>query len=270
MKKILLSTVFLCLLLFTSCESNSEEDELIENLPDVEKLITQVTSKESEQNYPTYYNPDKFIYENGKLVKAWFYSCSGALYEFEYGSNGKISVVYRKGSVSYSDIGVSIKNTGEVIKQVYDSGNRLISLTDDSGKILASLDYNSNNRLYKIDIKDFVIAKPDTFLFSEFDSNGNPAKVNFGISYTYDNKVNPIYILFKKYGFFNIEMCNSLDDRRVLYVSPNNVKEIIDDDNNNDVIFSAIYNYDSDGYPISNSYSSKSGNNHSDVDTFSY
>ncbi|QOD60668.1 hypothetical protein H9I45_15210 [Polaribacter haliotis] len=268
MKKIFLFTLLLCLILFNSCGSSDEDNEMVENLPDVEKLITQITSKEGQKS--SFYNPDKFIYENGKLVKAWFYGCSGALYEFEYGSNGKISTVYSQNSVSYSDINTSIKSTGNIIKQIYDSNDRLISLTDSSGKVLASLDYNSEGVFNKIDIKDLIIAKPDTYIFTNFDTNGNPVKNNFGFTYSYDDKINPIYVLFTQFGFFNIEMCNSLDERRVFYISPNNVKEIIDNDNNDEVIFSAIYTYDSDGYPISNSYNSKSGGNNSDVENFSY
>lgn len=268
MKKIFLFPLLLCLFLFNSCGSSDEDNEMVENLPDVEKLITQITSKEGQKS--SFYNPDKFIYENGKLVKAWFYRCSGALYEFEYGSNGKISTVYSQNSVSYSDINTSIKSIGNIIKQIYDSNDRLISLNDDSGEILASLDYDSNNRLYKINIKNMIIGKPNIIVFSDFDVNGNPAKANDGVSYTYDDKVNPIYILFKKYGFFNVEMCNSLDENNGLYYSPNNIKEIIDNDNNDEVIFSAIYTYDSDEFPTSNSYNSKSGGNNSDIETFSY
>ena len=211
MKRILLSKVVLCLILLTSCGSSNEDDP-IDNQPEkVEKLIKQITVQNPE--FPDFYNPDKFIYENNKLVKAWFYGCSGGLYEFEYGSNGKISTVYSKYSVRYSDINTSIKSTGSIIKQVYDPNDRLISLTDSSGKVLASLDYNSEGVFNKIQIKNLITSKSDTYIFTNFDTNGNPVKNNFGFTYSYDDKVNPIYTLFTKFGFFNIEMCNSLDDR---------------------------------------------------------
>lgn len=269
MKNTFLLSVLLCLILLTSCGSSNEDDPT-ENLPDVEKLITQVTSQRWQQEYPNYYNPDKFIYENGKLTKAWFYGCSGALYEFEYGVNNKISTIYRGGSGSYADINTSIKSTGQITKHIYDTQDNLISITDDTGKILASLDYDSNGKLIKVDVKDFSIGKLETFLYTDFDNNGNPTKNSAGFTYSYDERVNPIYVLYKKFGFFNIEMCNSLDERRVFYISPNNVKEIIDNDNNDEIIFSAIYSYNSDGYPTSNSFSSKSGSDHSDVEVYSY
>ena len=72
------------------------------------------------------------------------------------------------------------------------------------------------------------------------------------------------------YATTTVGQGNSLDERRVFYISPNNVKEIIDNDNNDEIIFSAIYSYNSDGYPTSNSFSSKSGSNHSDVEVYSY
>ena len=269
MKNTFLTLLVLCQILLTSCGSNNEDDPT-ENLPDVEKLIKQITVQNPE--FPDFYNPDKFIYENNKLVKAWFYGCSGALYEFEYGSNGKISTVYSQNSVSYSDINTSIKSTGEITKHIYDNQENLISITDDTGKLLGSFDYDSNGRLFKIQEMNNGLdnGKLGTAIFSNFDSNDNPLKMNFGLSYTYDDKVNPIYVLFKKYGFFNVEMCNSFEEIRIFYVSPNNVKEIIDTDDNNEIIFSAIYSYDSDGYPTSNSFTSKSGSDHSDVENYEY
>jgi YD repeat-containing protein len=270
MRKILFSTVTLCLIVLLSCSNSDDENSMEENSTNVEKLITQLTSQRWQQEHSNFYNPDKFIYENEKLVKAWFYGCSGALYEFEYGTNGKISTVYRKGSISHSDISISIKDVGEKRNHIYDNKNNLITITDDSEKVLASLDYDSDGRLIKVDVKDLSIAKPDTFLYSDFDNNGNPQKNNAGFEYSYDDKVNPIYILFKKYGFFNVEMCNSFDDRRLFYVSPSNVQEIIDTEENNEVIFSAIYTYDSDGYPTTNSFNSKLGIDHSDVESYNY
>lgn len=266
MKNTFLLSTFLFLFFLTSC-SNNEENLLDDSSDKIEKLIKQIEVQNPD--YPNYYNQDTFIYENNRLVKAWFYGCSGVLYEFEYGSNGKISTVYSQNQVSYSDIGISIKNSGSIIKQTYDVNDKLTSLTDASGKVVASLDYDSEGRLYKIDIKDFLIGKPDVYIYSSFDSNGNPLKDNFESTFSYDNNVNPIYILFSKFGFFNVEMCNSLDKSRGFYISPNNVKEVISDINN-EIIFSASYSYDSDGYPISNSYSSSRGSYTSNVEDYKY
>ena len=44
----------------------------------------------------------------------------------------------------------------------------------------------------------------------------------------------------------------------------------MDNENNDKIIFSAIYNYDIDGYPILNNYNSKSGNGSIDEETFNY
>ena len=105
MKKIVLSNLLICLILFTSCGGNNEND-LIENPQSIKKLIKQVTIQNPK--YPDYYNSDQFFYEKGKLIKAWFYGCSGTLYEFEYGENGKIETIY-KGGASFDNIDVSIK-----------------------------------------------------------------------------------------------------------------------------------------------------------------
>ncbi|TXD53599.1 MULTISPECIES: RHS repeat domain-containing protein [unclassified Polaribacter] len=268
MKNRLLLSVLLCLTLLTSCGGNNEEDNL-GDLPNVEKLITQVTVQNPE--FPDYYNPDTFIYENGKLIKAWFYGQSGALSEFEYGANGKIETVYQKESVSYSDIDISIKTTGQITKQIYNGDGNLISITDNAGKVLCSLDYDSSGRFYKVDVKDYLIGKQETYIYSDFDTNGNPRKMNDPVTITYDNKVNPIYILFKKFGLFNVEMGNSLEGSRSgLYFSPNNIKEIIDADDSSEIFFSAIYSYDSDGYPISSSFNVDGGVSYSGVEIFDY
>ncbi|MCD8427898.1 RHS repeat domain-containing protein [Tenacibaculum finnmarkense] len=269
MKKIVLSNLFICLILLTSCGGNNENN-LIENPQSVKKLIKQITIQNPK--YPDYYNSDQFIYENGKLIKAWFYGCSGGLYEFEYGSNGKISIVYKKYGVSYSDIGISIKTSGEITKHLYNDEDNLITVTDDLGVTLASLDYDSNGRLYKINKIDnkFANGSLGTVIFSDFDDNNNPINTNFDLKYSYDNKVNPIYTLFKEFGFFNIEMCNSLDERRVFYISPNNVKEIIRTNKNNKIIFSSIYSYDADDYPTSNSFIYNDGVSYSRTEKFEY
>tara|TARA_R110002072_G_scaffold280949_2_gene443404 strand:- start:85 stop:891 length:807 start_codon:yes stop_codon:yes gene_type:complete len=268
MKKIVLSNLLICLILLTSCGGNNEND-LIENPQSIKKLIKQVTIQNPK--YPDYYNSDKFFYENGKLIKAWFYGCSGTLYEFEYGENGKIETIY-KGGASFDNIDVSIKGTGQITKHIYNSEDNLISITDVAGKLIASLDYDSSGRLYKIDGKsnESDIGRLETAVFSDFDSNGNPINTNFNLKYSYDDKVNPIYTLFKEFGFFNIEMCNSLDERRVFYISPNNVKEIIRTNENNKIIFSSIYSYDTDDYPVSNSFNYNDGVSYSRSESFEY
>ncbi|TXD46042.1 RHS repeat domain-containing protein [Polaribacter sp. IC073] len=265
MKNRFLSSVLLCLILLTSCGGNDEN--ITGNFSNDEKLITQVTVQNPE--FPDYYNPDTFIYENGKLIKAWLVGGSGSLYEFEYGANGKIATVY-KGSSNYSDINTSIKDTGQITKQIYNGDGNLISITDSGGKVLCSMDYDSNGRFYKVDVKDNLIGKLETYIYSDFDTNGNPRKMS-DLTITYDNKVNPIYVLFKKYGFFNVIMSNSLEGSLGgLYFSPNNIKEIIDTDDNNKILFSAIYSYDADRYPVSNSFSGYGNGSYSDVEVFEY
>ncbi|WP_299676499.1 hypothetical protein [uncultured Tenacibaculum sp.] len=246
---------FMVLTLFVVSCSNNEEQPESDNEPPIsskEKLISKITNH-YYQDLHSSYKPDTLVYQNGRLVKAWFYGVSGTMYEFEYGSNDKIQVVYSRYNTPYNEIGNSIATENYKNRTCYyDASNKLIRQVFEDGREI-TIDYDSEDRATKIQ-GDISLIDNGLVTFSDFDTNGNPQKNSYNYAVSYDDKANPVYVLFKKFGFFNIEMGNSLDDKRAFYISPNNVTQSIRTSNNNENIFSSIYTYDSEGYPISSNY----------------
>ncbi|WP_438423021.1 hypothetical protein [Aquimarina macrocephali] len=272
MKKLLI--LFLIILLY-ACSSDNNNETPETNNPDTPpitgttKLIKQVVSQKFEQEHNGYY-PDQFVYTDEKLVKALFYGCSGTMYQFEYGSNGKIETYYHKSGFHPEDLSTDISGVEFVIVGTikYDSQNRVIEQSDSRG-FKIDIEYDQNSRISKMLVKEDELRAPISLVVEEFDKNGNPIKINSDTC-NYDDKVNPMYVLFNEFGIFYLQTCNSLDNlnTRSYFNSPSNPKEHFEDGK---LTFSAIYEYDQDGYPTKATYTdSNSSIPFSDVDTFSY
>jgi len=231
-----------------------------------------------DYNYEGILNKDTLAYSNGKLVKAYFASCNGRMYQFEYGGNGKVSKVYesdiivRADSESYGeneaydedseihqrefeifsnlDSGTVPPDYFNSSIHTYNSNNQLEEIKQGSGEMVftTKFEYDEQDRLFKVSsgfLDDLAYTE-----VTQFDSNNNPKIIeNTGdedvviINYEYDSKLNPFYSIFTEYGLIGLE-CN-FDVPTI--PSPNNVTI---ESNGSDCEIQYSYKYDGN-YPIS-------------------
>ncbi len=281
--KLMKSAILLMAALFLwSCSSdddssnNSSSNPNNPNNPTNERFLS--TIDYIDYNYEGILNKDTLAYNNGKLVKAYFASCNGRMYQFEYGDNGKVNKVYesdilvRADSEGYGededydeDSEISQRefelfsnlNSGTLppdyfnsSTHIYNSTNQLTEINhgDDEMMFTIIFEYDEEGRLFKM-TNEFL--GTSTFIeVSQFDSNNNPMIIKntdgedvVVRNYEYDSQVNPFYNIFTTYGLLGLE-CNF--DVPVI-PSPNNVTLEI---NNSDCNVQYSYNYDN-GYPIS-------------------
>ncbi|GAA3632152.1 membrane lipoprotein lipid attachment site-containing protein [Flavivirga jejuensis] len=268
MKKII--SLLVLTLILTACSSSDETNNPDNPSTGTTKFIKQMVSKKYQQEHGGYF-PDQFVYNNDRLVKALIYGCSGMLYQFKYGTNNKIETYYRKSGFNPEDLLIDIpKEDFNVVGSIkYDNQDRVIEQEESNVSmgvrtvLKINIEYDQNNRISKLLVIEYEGGPTISLIVEEFDENNNPIKTNIG-SYNYDDKANPLYPLFQKFGLFHIETCNSLDVKG-LFMSLNNVKEAYNEDSTQ--IFSAIYEYDQDEYPTKATYTTKYS---SDVDIFSY
>lgn len=276
MKKFHFLKALLIVVLITSCSSSDENSTPIdEPQPITEKLIKKVTNTQ-------YNHEDTFYFENDKPIKYYSVSCSGTLSQFEYGNNDKIYKVYSK---NYQFIGTpnieatSINQPENLLYEYeYDGNNRIIKVIRPDGTTRNTVSYDANGRINKI-TRYYTSASGGTqdvkeIIFSDYDANGNATKIiNDGNNFTveYDDKVNPAYILFKNFGIFDFEFCNSLEEISHEfrgYVSPNNPISV--KNSQNVVVYSAVFTYDTDNYPTRNEYYLNNGNTINGTDLLEY
>ncbi|WP_417876106.1 hypothetical protein [Winogradskyella sediminis] len=243
-------------ILFFSCsaaeENNSPNDEII-NL----KFLTSVIDSGLQAQVGEYYYPDTILYENGKPKSAIFYQVSGLKYQFEYGSNGKVSTAYSLGSQNIEDLSDDISTVGSHYRKIeytYDSNDRFIRL--DSYvyegenyyfERYQKFDYDDQNRVYRFTEANYYEEVPDVIIATGFDENGNVISDSDGYTYEFDDSPNPLYILFKEFGITNIETGTSLE-YGIDFLHKNNLVRVTNIDD--EIIYSVHYTYDEDNYPI--------------------
>lgn len=228
---------------FLSCSKESTESSNPEN-PENFKLLKRVTYTDfywGEQNLD-------FSYSDGLLVKE---NGGGELVYYEYNSDGKISLRQECSDQNLSDINLDSYNCSEFypattyiyengklktfgpdemfIKFNYDGNGNLISEVDTGGPTTESSYYTYNNQ-GNITTMDLI------------DQDGEVYRV----TYEYDGKINPFYVLWKKYGYFVDQEFQPYD--LVSSVFKQNATKVF---TNNILDMEANYTYDSDGYPIS-------------------
>lgn len=189
------------------------------------KYLSTLTGNIGDQSYPRYARKDTLVYENGKVVKACLSAgCNSSVQQYEYGSNGKISKIYRAnidnmgGYPQFSDLINMFESRtldeydANPITLNYDAQNRLIGTNSN-----IMFEYDEQGRIFKIYTGSFV------FTVKEFDEKGNPLLVsrNYGgsirdIVYSYSALKNPYYGLFKEFGLFEINCALS-----TAFITPN-------------------------------------------------
>lgn len=215
-----------------SCSSDDDSSFSGGNI----KYLTSVTGPNHDPTIDKYNDKDTLVYENGKLVKAYYgIAAHASARQFEYGDNGKISKIYdvdaydnRNAIIGmfenstidqYDGSGYQIDSREYFLE--YDSQDRLICfMLDKSHCYDRQYEYDNEGRLFKKDNGLYVVF--------EFDDKGNPLLVfddyeNLDIHYTYGDLKNPFYDLFIKFGYF--EDSNSFYFEQE-FISPNVVKSV--------------------------------------------
>jgi len=258
MKKTIL--ILLTVIIYASCSSN--DDNQVNNNQNIEvQFLTTIRSDDFHDQFD--YDSDTLVYENNRLTKALFFQCSGALYQFKYNSNGKVSLFYRAQGMNTSDLNTdfSTSNTVSRTEFTYDANQRLERLENFRPNISTGIyelehsevfEYDSQNRIYRITYTDDFTT--DVGLVSQFDSNGNMISDEDGYIFEYDNSQNPFYVLFQEFGIRNIESCSLLEVQYQYHLSPNNLKRVTNSSGN--VEFLTSYNVNSQNYPVSSNVNS--------------
>lgn len=262
--KLLLLAVF-----FTSCNSDAPSDSNTEPIDDFPvKLLMSSRSEEFHDLYE--YDSDTLVYNNGRLEKALFFSCSGLMYQFEYGDNNKIKTYYYGGGYNYEDLQTNLSQLAYINKAelIYDTNDRLVKKeVYISSELVHTLNfsYDALNRLYLTTYSDDYEVSESEIV--EFDDKGNMTQDEAGYKFVYDQNPNPFYILFKEFGAYLIESCTSLEVKYGYHLSPNNLLKVYNSDG--DLIYSNDLEYDEDGYPLYSRYNDKN-NNSSGSEMFNY
>ena len=218
------------LLILSSCSSNdNSDDSSIENSENF-KFITQMSQDDD-------YSDDlmKFEYDGNGLLLSVF---DDIVFDFNYNSSNKISSTYNEGVLENA--------------QIY-SGDKLIEVGYDTFSDVYS--YNTKNLVESI--VDSELA-PDDYnndsSYFTYDSNGDvlTSKNSEGTSiytYEYDDKANPFYALWSKFGYV---MDPEIDVYDVTYTFfKHNPTKIF---HNGELLIEATYTYDADDYPVTCNY----------------
>lgn len=257
----------LILMLVFSCnkddtDSNSEEENI--------KHLSVVTSNIGPTTYPRYARKDTLVYENERIIKSFIGSgCDPSVYQYEYGSNGKISKIYEvyfshNGFPDVEDLinmfeNSTIKENSSIDSQYeleYDSQKRLTFINNEFSS--TQFLYDNEGRLYKK-----IISEDDlTYTVYEFDENNNPIYVtrDYGGSvtdqyYEFGSLRNPYYTLFQEFGLIYIDC--ALGDN---FITPN----VITKSGSKNITYTYFPNED---YPSSVHYQ---GNNSDLIYDFTY
>lgn len=268
-KMFTLLSVALSVLGCSSSDNNPEDNNNGNNTEYATKLLKSSRQVGFHDLYG--YDSDTLIYSNGRLERALFFGCSGTMYQFEYGGNGKVSTYYTGSGYETSDLEVDISETAfERTELEYDTNNRLVGQTtylNSSNEFRSEFQffYDDDNRINLVIYTDEF--GQESAQVNEFDENGNMLSSVSGYSVEYDENPNPFYVLFQEYGILLMESCTSLESRVAYHLSPNNALKIFN--SNSELVFSVQLFHDSDGYPISGNYNDF-GNNVSDTEHFTY
>lgn len=216
MKNYLKIKVFISLLFLISISSCSKDDtETISGGVEIKYLST-LESNIGPTDYPRYARKDTLVYENDKVIKSFIGSgCDPSVYQYEYGTNGKISKIY---VASFNPMGypnvedlitmfetstINVNSENNYILE-YDTKKRLNSIQGNYSSV--QFEYDNEGRLYK------KITEDITYTVVEFDDKGNPLYLTRDYEgsvsdryYSYGNLKNPYYDLFEKYGLVDID-----------------------------------------------------------------
>lgn len=248
MKKIFF--ILSAIILF-SC-SNSEENQSQTTPPDPNsKLLIAIKEVDGYNQFSTFnYNNNSLTKMNYGEMADEFTSGYMEVYQVGY-TNGKISKIAHNGDYS---------NTNpDDFSYSYDlntySGLEIISYTNNNSILYKSIyrdyEFNLNNQQQVVNILE------NSKLADEFILSNNQVvkQIHYGsekdeYTFIYDNKINPSFELYKKYGVLNSYVASPLPGHAQIYYNflSNNPTKIY---KNSSLTYTLSYQYDTENYPIS-------------------
>ena len=240
-------TYLLIIALFAiSCSSDDSANESDSLEPS--RLLKSIKSTADWTPYLMY---SVYYYEEGKIIKANG-SARTTRYQMEY-DNGKVKRQY--GSL-FPDTSIEWMNDFSYNLNSYSYG---IGEFDYNGNNISNIHFNinrtSNGKPLTITVNNWGTFSNGIWTYF-YDNDGNLLEktqtaeaVNNHYTYVFDNKINPLNILYKKYGYllWDLDLFQefaSFDNS----MFEHNITKIY---KNGSLIYTATYQYDSEGYPIS-------------------
>lgn len=235
-----LAFLFLIISIITACSNDDSDNNLNPNNPENSdfKFLSTIISDPTEPRDSSYGWTDTIVYKNGRPHKAHIGAfCSpGSFYQYEYGDNGKVSVVYSKsynphyeGGAEELEEAINIfenstinENFSSKYEIEYNSNNKIKrthSSSEDEGSFSqqgsVKFEYDDKGRLYKKvgtsegTLGGIYYSNMIIYTVTEFDDKDQPLTIqenNDGdikeYNYEYGELKNPYYALFQKYGVF--------------------------------------------------------------------
>lgn len=253
-----LKTIVLSLAISMAIISCSSSDDPSDNnagntpVPTNGKLLRYVKSIAPGLTYNSF---NTYHYENSKLIKMY----AGGIrhrFQFEYQNNkigaiaGEYYTVEGKNLLTedfdYTILFDENKHYDEGMGKVDYEGGNIVRTLNNQG---ATVSFKSNGDISQIQLGTQV--HPLEVWEYSYDKDSNTVTKVFGsdvFKYEFDDKINPYYVQYKKFGFYeyggfiNPQICHTDE-----FLFPNNITKIYKD---GILVYSAIFQYDDDGYPI--------------------
>ena len=235
-----LAFLFLIISIITACSNDDSDNNLNPNNPNNPensdfKFLSTIISDPTEPRDSSYGWTDTIVYKNGRPHKAHIGAfCSpGSFYQYEYGDNGKVSVVYSRsynphyeGGIEDFEEAVNIFENSTINENFsykteieYNSNNKIkgthSSSEDSSQQGSVNFEYDDKGRLYKkigtseMTMGGIYISNTNVYTVTEFDDKDQPLTIqknNDGDisenNYEYGELKNPYYALYQEYGIF--------------------------------------------------------------------
>jgi len=235
--RVLLMLIFALLI---SCSSDDSNDTNGLDIP-FKKLKTY---SQTSNNYPKV--EYHFLYENNLITKSAILDYGEYSYAtYEYNSLNKVSkILYYRINQNTNELDfnnpANFNEVNSVVDLEYLNGNLISQAIQNEFTIY--YDYNSNNDLTRI----YCDPCEDIDIFYD---NGNISAITYSYggdsstsTHEFDDRINPFYALFKKYGI----TIRKIDDHRNDFYYKNNVSRSF---RNGELNYSASHQYNSEGYP---------------------
>lgn len=254
-------TIFiLTTLLFFSCskddESSSEDPDA--ELPENEEfLLTQMTGEDEAA----------FHYEDGLLVKGVGNSASNhddfhSAFEIKYDENKQVEKVIYDEAIFISkptDFSFDLTSGDNANVEIHNynySNGKLVKITSETGKVIREFEYHENGLVKEETIYQYLDRHDDWVnykyfyedgkleSYTEFRYNGYNNITSNG-NYKTDDKVNPLYILWKNNQLIIPQFISGISDNNLPFYL-NNISERAED---GEIVYKARFDYDED-FPV--------------------
>lgn len=226
------------ILIITACSSDDSGNSSDPDNPGNEnyKFLSSVVNDPTEPKEDKYDDLDTIVYENGKPLKALLAAGNYpfSIYQYEYGNNGKVSVIYIGNFNPHEDVGNDYEDQISRFENTnldedydrkttieYNSNNEIkkeTTTSKDSDIVKTKrYKYDTQNRLYKItEVKPVYTT---IYTVKEFNDKNIPKTIRYNEngnigehSFEYSDLKNPYYAFFDQFGISHLDKRNYNSD----------------------------------------------------------